>query len=342
MLKKSFRISVFLIIILGFIGNLFSFAYYDNLSTLTKEDRVLLSEKAENANLKKYEKNKLIVVDGGDLSGERQANVKVDIGFGKRKYYAYTNQYGQLVMVKAKKIVLQDEQNEKVTSKGRYYRDEAKVPGTESKYLDEGHVIADSLGGVSNAYNITPQNYILNRHGDQAYMEKVIRDAGGATDFLAIITYPNTKTQIPSHYSYTYTINGNVIHDEFDNVNPDKVNKDKDKDKEDDNGDASNSADKKVKIVDLDKKREYIVIKNFDNKSVNLKGYEIVSVRGNQRFRFTNFILKSGASVVVGDSGRNVVDFHWLQGKGIWANSKRDDAELYNADGKLISSYVGK
>jgi len=112
---------------------------------------------------------KLIVVDGGNLSGHREPNVVVDIGF-------------------------------------------------------EGHVIADSLGGVSNAYNITPQNSILNRHGDQAYMEKVIRDAGGCTEFVAIITYPDTTTQIPSHYSYTYTINGNVINDEFDNVNPDEYN----------------------------------------------------------------------------------------------------------------------
>ena len=37
-------------------------------------------------------------------------------------------------------------------------------------------MIADSLGGVSNAYNITPQNSTLNRHGDQAYMEKAIRE----------------------------------------------------------------------------------------------------------------------------------------------------------------------
>ena len=55
-------------------------------------------------------------------------------------------------------------------------------------------------------------------------MEKVIRDAGGCTDFVAIITYPDIKTQIPSHYSYTYTIKGNVIKDEFDNVNPDEYN----------------------------------------------------------------------------------------------------------------------
>jgi hypothetical protein len=165
-----------------------------------------------------------IEVDGGDLSGHREPNVVVDIGYGDREYWAFTNEYGQLVRVIADKIILQDDRTEPVTSSGRYYEDEAKVPGVERADLDEGHIIADSLGGVSNAYNITPQNSTLNRHGDQAYMEDVIRKAGGATNFEAIITYPNTKTQIPSHYKYTYTINGNKIVDEFDNVDPDKVN----------------------------------------------------------------------------------------------------------------------
>jgi hypothetical protein len=168
----------------------------------------------------------LIEVDGGDTSGYRKANVVVDIGFGDREYWAFTNEHGQLVRVIADEIIIQDDNNEPVTSSGRYYSDEAKVPGVERADLDEGHIIADSLGGVSNAYNITPQDSTLNRHGDQAYMEKVIRDAGGATNFEAIITYPNTKTQIPSSYQYTYTLKGNVIVDKFDNVNPDKVNAD--------------------------------------------------------------------------------------------------------------------
>ncbi len=167
---------------------------------------------------------KLIEVDGGNMSGYREANVVVDIGFGDREYWAFTNEYGQLVRVIADEIILQDDRNEPVTSSGRYYSDEAKVPGVESDNLDEGHIIADSLGGVSNAYNITPQNSTLNRHGDQAYMEKVIRSAGGATNFEAIITYPNTKTQIPSRYQYTYTVRGNKVVDTFDNVNPDEVN----------------------------------------------------------------------------------------------------------------------
>ncbi|WP_031199913.1 DNA/RNA non-specific endonuclease [Exiguobacterium chiriqhucha] len=177
-----------------------------------------------NSNSDLFSGYQLINVDGGDLSGYREANVVVDIGYGEREYWAFTNEHGQLVRVLAEEIVLQDDDMEKVTSDGRYYNDEAKVTGVEHSELDEGHVIADSLGGVSNAYNITPQDSTLNRYGDQAYMEDVIRKAGGATDFEAIITYPGTKTHIPSHYEYTYTVKGNVVTDSFDNVNPDEVN----------------------------------------------------------------------------------------------------------------------
>ncbi|GGC97466.1 hypothetical protein GCM10007216_30300 [Thalassobacillus devorans] len=166
----------------------------------------------------------LIEVDGGDLSGDRESNVVVDIGFGDREYWAFTNEYGQLVRVVADEIILQDDKTEPVLSSGRYFSDEAKVPGVESDVLDEGHIIADSLGGVSNAYNITPQESTLNRHGDQAYMEDAIRKAGGATNFEAVISYSETDTQIPSKYQYSYTINGNEVEDTFDNVNPDEVN----------------------------------------------------------------------------------------------------------------------
>jgi len=194
-----------------------------------EKEKAEAKKKAEEEAKKKAESQfagyTLIKVDGGNTSGYRQAKVVVDIGFGDREYWAFTNEHGQLVRVIADKIIPQDDNSEPVNSSGRYYSDEAKVPGVESDSLDEGHIIADSLGGVSNAYNITPQNSTLNRHGDQAYMERVIRDAGGATNFEAIITYPNTKTQTPSHYQYTYTINGNKIVDSFDNVNPDEVNK---------------------------------------------------------------------------------------------------------------------
>lgn len=195
------------------------------LTTTTVTEKTASENTATQTKDELFKGYKLIEVDGGDLSGHREPNVVVDIGFGDRHYYAFTNEAGQLVRVIADEIVLQDDRTEPVTSAGRYYADEAKVPGVERADLDEGHIIADSLGGVSNAYNITPQNSTLNRHGDQAYMEDAIRKAGGATNFEAIITYPNKETQIPSHYKYTYTLKGNKIVDEFANGNPDEINK---------------------------------------------------------------------------------------------------------------------
>ncbi|PAF38819.1 hypothetical protein CHH58_05185 [Terribacillus saccharophilus] len=190
----------------------------------SEEEEPEVEETTTRVNEEEFAGYDILEVDGGDLSGSRQPNVVVDIGFGERVYWAFTNEYGQLVRVIADEIIIQDDSTEPVTSSGRYYSDEAKVPGVERADLDEGHIIADSLGGVSNAYNITPQESTLNRHGDQAYMEKSIRDAGGATNFEAIITYPDTETQIPSSYQYTYTLMGNKIVDTFDNVNPDEVN----------------------------------------------------------------------------------------------------------------------
>ena len=151
-----------------------------------------------------------ITVDGGNLSGYRESNAVVDVGYGDREYYAYTNEHGQLISIKAERIIPHN-------AVGRIYDDEAKVSGTERYDLDEGHVIADSLGGVANAYNITPQDSELNREGAQYQMEELIRNAGGCTNFTAVISYPNAETQIPSHYSYTFTINGVEKHFEFDN-----------------------------------------------------------------------------------------------------------------------------
>ena len=113
---------------------------------------VIISSENKNITEDLLEKNKLIEVDGGNQSGHREPNVIVNVGYGDREYYSYTNEYSQLVKVTAKTIILQDESTEPVLSTGRYYSDEAKVSGVESENLDEGHVIADSLGGVSNAY----------------------------------------------------------------------------------------------------------------------------------------------------------------------------------------------
>ncbi len=165
-------------------------------------------------------------VSACSTSGARKANAKVDVGYdssyANRKYYAYTNKYSQLTKVTANSIVLQNDKKEPVKSSGRYCSDEAKVKGTESSKYDEGHVIADSLGGVSNAYNITPQKSSVNRSGGAQYkLEEQIRkyEQSGkqVTDFVMNITYPNTKTMTPSKYSYSYKVDGKKVSGSFAN-----------------------------------------------------------------------------------------------------------------------------
>lgn len=140
-----------------------------------------------------------------DLSGQREPNTWVTIGVGDSRHYrAYVNEYGQLSSVWAEKIKPQDDAHEDVTKDGRYCNSQADVPGVGVGDFERGHAIADSLGGVSNAYNITPQNRELNRQGKQHQMEQDILNAGGAFDFHMSIFYPDAETMIPSGYDVTY------------------------------------------------------------------------------------------------------------------------------------------
>lgn len=166
-------------------------------------------------------KYKTVNVSACNLSGNRQKNAKVDIGYGTRNYYAYTNSSGQLTSVTAKDIKLQSKSETK--KNGRYCTDEAKVKGTESSKFDQGHVIADSLGGVSNAYNITPQASNVNRAGGKQYqIEQEILKAEKAgkqvRDFKATMKYPNSKTQTPSSYTISYKISGKAYTYTFNNT----------------------------------------------------------------------------------------------------------------------------
>ncbi len=279
--------------------------------------------------------HKLITVDGGNTSGIRQSSAKVDIGFANREYWAFTNANGQLVAVIAEKVTLQNDSTEPVNKDGRYYDDEAKVPGVESPTLDEGHVIADSLGGVSNAYNITPQDSTLNRHGNQAYMESVIRDAGGCSQLVAIITYPNTSTQIPSHYSYTYMLKGNQINDEFDNVNPEATPPLTTTTVPTTLPTVTNSS--LVKILELDKAAEYVIIRNTGTSDADISNWRVVSEVGNQSFTFpAGTTLKAGASFKLTSGGLAGTGDFTMAKTNIWNNSTADPAVLYNKQGTEI------
>ncbi len=158
-----------------------------------------------------------------NMGTTREANVVVDIGvdsdYANRDYYAYTNKYGQLVAVDAAQIIRQNETFEDVVlgsngkaSELRYCKTEAQVTDSEDSKYDRGHVIADSMGGAANAYNITPQIEEINLYGAQYLMETMFRQAfvegKTVTNFSMKISYKNSKTNIPSKYSVSFEIDG--------------------------------------------------------------------------------------------------------------------------------------
>lgn len=215
----------------------------NSVNELDKEDN---TDKSTPDSSQDHQKIKVATCN---LSGNRKPNAIVDIGYGNREYFAYTNEYGQLVKVEAKEITLQNDDSENVNANGRYCKDEAKVPGTENPDLDEGHIIADSLGGVSNAYNITPQDSSLNRHGEQADMEEEIRKAGGCKNFVATIIYPDNETQTPIRYNYSYTINGKKVNRTFDNYVKNNSNNNNQSSYTEKNNDEETTSKNNINIV---------------------------------------------------------------------------------------------
>ncbi|MGB3102562.1 MAG: hypothetical protein WBB56_11695, partial [Psychrobacillus psychrotolerans] len=87
----------------------------------TVVDKPVVKETPTQPNTERFSGYKLIEVDGGDMSGYREPNVVIDIGYGDREYWAFTNEHGQLVRVIADEIILQDDSNETILSSGRYY-----------------------------------------------------------------------------------------------------------------------------------------------------------------------------------------------------------------------------
>ncbi|KYH35814.1 hydroxyacylglutathione hydrolase [Clostridium tepidiprofundi DSM 19306] len=93
----------------------------------------------------------------------------------------------------------------------------------------------------------------------------------------------------------------------------------------------------KIIIQSIDKVAEIVVIKNTSDKDIDLTGWKLVSVTGNQTYIFPKYVLKAGASIKI-SSGNSRGDLKWSK-RNIWNNSKEDDGELYDNLGNLIYHY---
>lgn len=93
-----------------------------------------------------------------------------------------------------------------------------------------------------------------------------------------------------------------------------------------------------VVISGLDKKSECVSVRNTSDKDIDLTGWYILSVTGNQRFNFPDgYTIKAGTEVKVA-SFEATGDLFWTKAN-MWNNSKSDPAEFYNAEGILQSRW---
>ena len=94
-----------------------------------------------------------------------------------------------------------------------------------------------------------------------------------------------------------------------------------------------------IDLVSINLETEIVTIKNAGKSDVDMTGWELISVEGNQTYEFpANYILKAGAMVYI-SSGRDAKEqspnyLKWT-GSYIW-NNDGDSAELYNAGGVKV------
>ena len=94
----------------------------------------------------------------------------------------------------------------------------------------------------------------------------------------------------------------------------------------------------KVELVTKDVEAEIVAIKNNGNEAVNLQGWQLISVEGNQVFNFPNMNVAPGKTIYVtsgSDAKSSSNSLEWTK-KQIWLNAG-DAAQLKNAKGEIVS-----
>jgi len=92
-----------------------------------------------------------------------------------------------------------------------------------------------------------------------------------------------------------------------------------------------------VKIISVDLKNELVTLKNTSSRDVDISGWTLLSVQGNQSYTFPQgTIIKAGSTLTVA-SGDATGDIKWTK-KNIW-NNDGDPARLLDKNGNVVSEY---
>lgn len=83
-----------------------------------------------------------------------------------------------------------------------------------------------------------------------------------------------------------------------------------------------------VKIVGIDKGSEVVTLQNLSNQAIDLNGWRMCSIKGNQRHPIGGMLAPGERRSFNGPRGN------------IWNNRERDDGALYDPAGRLVSYWV--
>lgn len=90
-----------------------------------------------------------------------------------------------------------------------------------------------------------------------------------------------------------------------------------------------------IRITNVDLVNEIVTLKNYTNTDINMTGWKLVSVEGNQVFDFpSDYIMPANSEITIA-SGKSTGTLKWTSAY-IW-NNDGDRAELYDASNKLVS-----
>lgn len=101
---------------------------------------------------------------------------------------------------------------------------------------------------------------------------------------------------------------------------------------------SGGSTNKNVIISSVDKVNEIVTIKNTGTTNVDISGWTLVSVTGNQTYTIPSYVLKAGATVTIA-SGDASGDLKWTSAN-VWNNSSSDPAKLLDTNGNVVCSYA--
>ncbi|MBH5316780.1 thermonuclease family protein [Paenibacillus sp. GSMTC-2017] len=98
--------------------------------------------------------------------------------------------------------------------------------------------------------------------------------------------------------------------------------------------------------IEVDKKAELVTITNTTSSPIDLEGWKLVSVRGNQTYTFEPHVLAAQGKTQI-SSGEDITLDHQIpliiwEVDNVWNNQESDPAELYNENNELVAVWEDK